>query len=274
MVIYVDTLIFTNVVIDYLLLCITSMIVKKNYNIIRLIISSLIGGVSSLYILVDSKSIIVDIIFKIIVGALMILVLCGNKKGLLLSYSVFLGISFLLNGCVIFLYNLVSPNVFYSDNFINYFNISPVLLIVLTSIIYFIIKIIQRIFIRKTAVSTANLSIQVGKLKLTYRALVDSGNTLSDPFGNSQIFVLSCDEFSNISLVLDEFELSRRNRLIPVKTVSSKCVLKAIRCDKAEILAQSKRYVFDNPIIASSIEPIENDCKAIIPANLLERICD
>lgn len=274
MVIYIDTLIFTNVIIDYLLLCTTSLIVKKNYSVIRLLISAFIGGISSLYILVESFSIIIDILFKIIVGAVMIVVANGIKKGIILSFSVFLGLSFMLNGSVIFLSNLINSNVFYSDNFINYLNISPILLIILTAIIYFCIKIVQRIFIRKTNVKTAKLSIKIGEFILSYIALIDSGNTLTDPFGNGQIFILSCDEFSKITSLLDASELLKRSRVIPVKTISSQCLLDALRCDSSKITVNSDVFEYNNPIIASSTEQIENDFKAIIPISSIERISD
>ena len=51
MTIYIDTLIFSNIIIDYLLLSITTKILKINYKLYRIILGSLFGGISSLTIL-------------------------------------------------------------------------------------------------------------------------------------------------------------------------------------------------------------------------------
>ncbi len=274
MVIYLDTLIFINIIIDYLLLCTTGLILKRNYSVIRTILASLIGGVESLYIFVQTDYMILDIVFKIFSCGLIILIANGLKKGFFLSYLLFLGLSFTLNGAVTLIYELLGPSTFYSENFINYFNISPVLIIFLTILIYISVKIVQRILSRNKKIYTAHLILNISSKEFKYRALVDSGNSIYDPFGDSMVFIVDNAESKIITDKIPEKLLEIRKRIVPVRTVTNSCILNAIRFDKAMVVTKDNKFIFNNPIIAFSNEKLEIGFKAIIPMHALNRFPD
>ncbi len=276
MVVYVDTLVFTNIIIDYILLCITSVIVKRNYRLLRLISAAVIGGFSSLYIFFPTNSHILDLIYKIGIGALILFVAVGIKdlKMFLFSYIIFLILSFVLNGAVYFLQNIISNRVWLCDNLINYIDVSPLILIGLTILIYFAIRFVQRIGDSRMKTDTACLKVNMCGITECYIALVDSGNHLSDPFGDAQVFVINNTAYEQLIEKLKDVNIENRRRLIPVKTVENVGLLEALRCDSAEIIAEEKLYKYNKPIIAASKAPIGCGCDAIVPRSSLDRIPD
>ena len=274
MVIYVDILVFTNIIIDYLLLGAAVLILKKNYSVIRLLLAAVLGGFSSLYIFVENNFLLLDLVFKTLIAIIMVLILNGFKKGWLLNLVLFLGLSFALNGMVVFLHSFTSSTVFYADNLVNYLNLSPITLVLTTAGIYLAVKIISRIFIKKRAINTAELTLKIGSETLKYKAMVDSGHTLTDPFSNSNVFILNKCELTKLSVLFSKEQIAKRKRVIPIKTVSSSIVLDALRFDSATIKAENEKFNFNNPIVAFSNEKIENDFTAIVPSYSLNRLPD
>ena len=75
MTIYIDTLIFSNIIIDYLLLSITIKILKINYKLYRVILGSLFGGISSLTILLPWGNFLFNFVVKLIIISITISIL-------------------------------------------------------------------------------------------------------------------------------------------------------------------------------------------------------
>lgn len=263
MIIYVDILIFSNTIIDYLLLLLTAAITKKEYKTIRMVIASLIGGISSLYILLQIKTVLIDVLIKLIIGIVLISVAFWPQKynKILISYIVFLFLSFSLNGLVLFLHNL-KPSTFISKNLVSYINISPILLIALTVVFYLVIRLIQKIIQIRLNIDKVAIEILLNSEKIKLNALVDSGHTLIDPLSNSQIIFVDSSIFKSINM--EEREYLVRKRTIPVSTVTTSSLLDGIRCDKAVIAVQNNKIVIDKPIIVSSKQDLNDEYNAII----------
>lgn len=276
MVIYVDTLIFTNIIIDYILLIITSLLSKRTYRTWRIIIASIIGGLSSLYIFVNVNLLVIDIMFKFLISIVMLLIANGKCtfKAFIFSYIIFLLISFGLNGMVSFSQNTFNSGVFVSRNFISYVNISPLILVLFTLLFYITVHVVRRISDRKLKMSTAILKVEILGKSNEYKALIDTGNSLSDPFSNSQVFILDSDEYLLLTNNIAKDKILLRQRLIPVSTVSSDGILNAIRCDFASVCANGEIFEFNSPLIASSKTTIKNDFRAVIPYTAIDRFSD
>ena len=96
--------------------------------------------------------------------------------------------------------------------------------------------------------------------------IVDTGNSLVDVFGISQIFItdkqivdefLDCDDNKNI-----------RFRKIPCSTITGESLLDGYRIDSAQIIFTNQKYEFVNPVLAVSQTPLI-DAKIIVnPENL------
>ncbi len=276
MVIYVDTLIFVNIIVDYLLLKLTALLTKRKYAATRLVIAAAIGGFSSLYILVHTDNILLDIAFKIVVASVLILTLQGvlGFKAYLCSLVIFLLLSFALNGFVVALENIFYKT-FFTENMINYFNISSLHLILLTAVIYAVIMLVRKITDKSLSGYRADLKISVCGYTMNLKGFVDTGNHLRDPFSNLPVIVINKGNYDEILVAIGSLELSRRKRLIPFSTVNEKGVLNALRCDSVEIsIEKSGRYDYKDIIIASAKQNIDNGFDAIIPLCAVDRISD
>ena len=269
MIIYADILIFINTIIDYILLTLTSFILKKKGKLIRLVFASLIGGTSSLYIFIDSRYIWADLLYKTISGILLIIVAFGfsGVRSFVLSFIIFLLLSFSFNGLVLFLENFKSST-FLSRNFISYLNISPILLVFLSAIFYLIIKVVEKIIHRKIVADFAEITVELEGNKYRFTALIDSGHTLTDPLSDSQIIIIDKNKFDRI------FNLNRskynRIRLIPVRTISDSKLIEGIRCDKVEIEIDKQKIVLNSPIILPSVKKLGENYNALISKSAVD----
>ncbi len=263
MIIYADILIFINTIIDYILLTITSYILKKKCKLIAIICASLVGGISSIYIFIDSKYIWMDFIFKTATGILLILIAFGfsGLRTFILRYVLFLLLSFSLSGLILFLQNFQNTT-FFSRNLISYVNISPVLLIFLSAIFYLFIKVIDKIIHRKISADFAELIVELGESKFKLTALIDSGHTLTDPLSDSQIIIIDNNRFKKL-VDLNE-SVSNRIRLIPVSTISDSKLVEGIRCDKVTINIDKHKNVLMNPIVIPAAKKLGENYNALI----------
>ena len=147
MTIYIDTLIFSNIIIDYLLLSITTKILKINYKLYRIILGSLFGGISSLTILLPWGNFLFNFVVKLTIISITILISFGyiNKITFGKRTFVLFLITSLFSGLILFMLSIIKSDFIMMKNNIVYFNISPILLIIFTTISYFILSIIEKI---------------------------------------------------------------------------------------------------------------------------------
>jgi len=273
-VIYVDTLVFVNTIIDYIFLLLTCLITKRDYSIKRLLPASILGGLSSLYILVEGSPALLDVLFKFLSGLVIIIVAqkFTGIKNLFIFYVTFLSISFLLCGAVEFAETFFGDSIL-SENLVSYFYMSPLLLILITIIVYITVLLIRRFLDRKNFSSKALLRISLKGIEREYDALIDTGSNLRDPFSEAQVFVLDESMFREIKLALDHNEVEKRRRLIPVSTVNGSTLLEGIRCDRATVLNKDEAVSFNSPIIACSQRKLSDE-KAIVSYLSLNRLSD
>lgn len=274
MVIYIDTLVFLNTIIDYIILLLTCLITRRDYKISRLILASIIGGISSLYILAEGTPTFIDVIFKAASGFVIIIVAqrFTGVKNFLISVLTFLFISFLLTGALEFLETVLAGDVL-NENFVSYFYISPLLLITFTIVIYVFVLLLRRFLERNSFSNKALLQLCVAGIRKEYSALIDTGNNLRDPLSESQVFVFDELVFKEIKESLKYNDLEKRRRVIPASTVSGGTLLEGIRCDFATIVYNNETVSFNRPIIACSQMKLSDE-KVIISYTSLNRLSD
>lgn len=275
MVVYIDSLIFTNIIIDYLLISLASLLTRRTYSLKRIIASSIIGGFSSLYIFVET-TLVLDIFFQVVISSVVLFVSIGKCKfkNFVVSLCAFLGLSFTLNGAATLVSKFQKQDIVLTDNMIYYLNISPLTLLFTTAIIYVAILTVRRILDKKRENTRVTLKVNLGDNVFSFEGLVDTGNNISDPFLKSPVFIINADQFEFIKYTVKKEELALRQRVIPAKTIGEELLLNGIRCDKAVILENSGRYEYEKPIVVSAIEKIENDYDAIIPYAVLDRVSE
>ncbi len=91
MIVYADILIILNLAVDYFLLRAAAFLQHLNPPLWRMLLSSLAGGISSLYIFLPPRGVILDILFRTAVCAAMTFICFGfgKIKRFLRSFGVF-----------------------------------------------------------------------------------------------------------------------------------------------------------------------------------------
>ena len=206
--IYIDLFFLFNVIMDFMIILGTSIILKRNSNIIRIIISSLIGGFSSILLFGNINKILIEVISIIV----MMLISFGYKgiKYVLRNIFYMYLLSTLIGG-IIYLFNVkVSNNIV-----INYF------IIIVISSLLLILYIKENRKIKNIYNNYYKVDIYFkDKSKISVVGFIDTGNNLYDPYRNRPIILLSNKYIREDNYIL-----------VPYYTMSGEGLLKCIKPD-------------------------------------------
>lgn len=234
-VIYADELFFKNFITDYLLLMASAAIAGENVSRWRAAIAAAAGGVYGvLSVLLGGFSLSCPV--KIAVGVLMALIVFGKSKNMLRLSAVFFAVSASFAGLVL----AVSRGA--------QLDFKSLLLAFAAAALFF--SVIFRGSARHiTKGEIAKVKITLASRSVTLSALVDTGNTLSDPISARPVTVVSLNSVLTLfppetarilTLYQDPAECLRRLGgspfcLVPYKAVGGSSMLLAFRPDRAEI---------------------------------------
>ncbi len=269
MVVYADILILVNFTVDYFLLLLTSRFLHKKPRLWRLLLSALVGGLFSLYIFVPQTNFFVEITVHIFMCCIMCLIAFGmhGVKDFFRCVVVLFAVNFAYSGAMIAVWYIFKPYGMVINNSVIYFNISPLFLILFSVIGYFAVLILRRILQKTFPQSTkCEVLVYCRDKKLSLCGIADTGNSLKDIFGVSQILIT--ESYIVEALLGEEMQNPARFRAIPCGTVAGERLLDGYRIDKAEINYNKRKFEFKNCILAVAHASLD-DCQIIInPENL------
>lgn len=269
MVVYADILILVNFIVDYFLLRLTSRFLHKKPRLWRLLLGAFSGGIFSLYIFLPQTNFLIQSAVQILMCAVLCLITFGfgDIKTFFRSAAVLFAVNFAYSGAMIAVWLIFKPYGMVINNSVVYFNISPLFLILFSVIGYFVVLLLRKVLKNTFSQNTyCDVAVNCCNRSLKLRGIVDSGNSLNDVFGFSQIFIT--EETIVNALLGEEIKNPVRFRKIPCSTVTGEKLLDGYRIDEAVILYNNKKFAFKNPVLAVSHTPLD-DCKIIVnPENL------
>lgn len=277
MVVYVDVLLVVNLIVDFFLLKITFKLLRVNPKPIRVLISDLLGAISSLYIFFPESTAFINITVQLVISSLMMLSALGFKtlKYFLRAVGVFFAVTCVYGGIMTALWQVLKPKGMVINNSVVYFNISPVVLIAFTAVGYFLYLFLSKILVlpSKTAKRCSLTLYALGK-SVGLTGIIDTGNSITDILSNGEIIIV--DKAVVMSLLGTEDILSdpvyaTRYRTVPCETVMGRSLLEGFRCDMGEIRFEDKIISLNNPVIAISKTPIKENYSAILNPKILEK---
>ncbi len=227
MLIYLDLLFILNLWIDFLLLLVTNIILKRKIVFVRIIISSFIGGLSTFAIFIDRKELLM--IMKVIICIVMQVIANGFKN---IKYTIENTIYFYLSSIILagtaYLFGIDKFG--FKDNFILLFILSPIVLLIV------------KIYIKKIEFEYQeryNVTIVYNNHKYYFNAFLDTGNKIYDPYKKRPISLI----FSR------KIKFNYKDGiLVPIETANSNSILKCVIVDKMIIVVK----VINNPLIGIS----------------------
>lgn len=269
-VIYADILIIVNFLVDYFLFLTSGYIIKSKAKTWRYILGAFIGGISSIYIFLPVYNAFFDLAAKFLICGICSAVMFGIKsfKNYLKSLITVFLVTALFGGVMSVFYRTLKPKGMMVKNSVVYFNISPLVLIGLTVVFYFLFLFLSLIF-KPAAVKSekCNIELSADGNKTIFTAIIDSGNSLNDVFGKSDIII--ADNSVAVALFGDidvehNINLKNRYRAIPCGTVSGCDMLNGYRCDIAHIKSSDSMVVLEKPILAISKLPLTDGYEGIV----------
>lgn len=204
--VYIDVLFLVNFGMDFLILVIVNRILKYTTTYIRICLAAMVGALWVCLLLVFPFHIkLLEILFSyVLICTLMIKILAGNTslrntiKGIAVLYVV----TFATGGLIQMLYYNTMIGYFLNTISINGFKAADVWLlaagaVLLLPLAEFLIRIFRSTLAAKKNIYRIKL-VNRGRSKTLF-ALVDTGNSLTDPFTGSFVNVVETGKFEGLT---------------------------------------------------------------------------
>ncbi len=262
--VYIDVLITVNIFIDFYIIMCTRIFLHINVSLGRMIAGSLVGGAFSLVALLPAMPFGLNILFDFLTASLIVFVSFGRSsiKSYIKRVTVYFVISFLFCGIMIFIYTSFKPLGMEIYNDTVYFNISPVILIILTLICYYILKLINRLTKDVCGGGVCNVEIQMNGNTLTLCAKIDSGCNVKEPFSGDYVIIAE-EELLNGCLPKDE-----ETRVIPFNSLGGSGIIKGFKPDKIKINGVDVNDVY----IGICKNVMKGEIRALIPYEISKNL--
>ncbi len=253
-VVYIDSLFLLNLVVNYLLLLSAARLSGEIIHRPRMALGAALGGVYAAAVFFPGMGFLLHPICKL--GAAVVMLLCafGGSRRLLRVCLVFFGVSAAFGGGI-FAIQLLGGRGLTLNNGIFYSSMDLPLILLSAAGCYAILSLVFRRMgghgLQRELVP-AILALEGRQVAFT--ALVDTGNTLTDPVTNRPVMVaegekLKClfpegeapgpDDFKDPVVALERLSATSRRgryRLLPYQAVGVECgLLLALRVDAARV---------------------------------------
>lgn len=255
-VVYADILFIINTYVTYALLRATGLVCKVPSSRLRTVLCSLLGGVFSFVVLFDSVPNYVIALSRIVFAAVLVFAMyfpMKRKKFLKLLLGFFL-VNFVFAGLMFALWFFFAPQSMLFFAGIVYFDIDAITLIIYTAACYGIVSLGNSL-LKMKAPSNSIFDLEIGYCGKTYtcRALLDTGNSLFEPFSSFPVIICERSVFET------GFEIAQdKIRLVPCSSVSGESVLKAFRPDTVQIKSPGSAIKTENVYVALTDNRIRN----------------
>lgn len=230
MTIYVDGLLFLNFFFDFLLLLTTSIVLKRNVTVFRVLLGSFIGSLSILILFFKVNSFELFLI-KTYLGFLMCIITFGfkNVKYFIKCIGTFYVVSILLGG---FLYYLNLEFSYKHEGLFFYhkgISINIIFLCIFAPIILYIY--IKQVKDYRISISHYyKVNIYIGRKVLHFNGYLDTGNSLT--FKKRMVIITNINN-----------NFINKKYYIPLTTVSGTSLMECIKVRKVEVIGLG---VFEN----------------------------
>lgn len=188
--IYIDVLVCLNFIVNYFLLLAAGKFLSRSCKRWRMLLGAFLGGLYSLYILLPEIAAWFTMLTELAMAVAIALTAFG-RKGLLKTCSCFFAMSFLFAGAMFLIWKIIAPSNLILNNGVVYFQISPLFLIGATVLSYVLVRLFQRITGRPVPQELfCTVQVFYRGQKAVFRAKVDTGNQLREPFSHLPVIVV------------------------------------------------------------------------------------
>ena len=247
-IIYVDSMFFLNLVIDYLLLSCTAAVCGLGVKRLRYLSGALIGAVYSVAVYIPGWSFLTTLPVKLIAALFMALAAYGGERSVLRCSLTFLAVSAAFGGFV-YCITLTGRRPAFDMR----------TLILSFSLCYALLTLVFKYKAVRSDRSFTEVEIELGEKRVRFRVMLDTGNGLRDPISGWPVMV-ACPHalrelfpkdaklpFDDAVAFLEVAEtlpqLAGRVRLIPYCAVGSSGMLPAFKADSVTINGEKREIM-------------------------------
>ncbi len=255
--VYADVLVALNILLTYIIIVASRVLCSVPTNKWAILISSVIGGISSLVIFYENGGVVFSLLYKLLTGAVIVGIgfLPKTLKQFFKEFLSFFGISLLFGGAMLALEITLNPkNIFFYNGTV-YFDMSITYLVASVLVIYGIFLLADYLITKhNNKGGKCQLEINYNDISVNMTAFIDTGNTLTDAMTGRPVIIA---ELSAISPLFSREEmlffkngnfenvpdsLNKSFRLIPCMSVTGESLLKAFLPELVIIKDKEKIY--------------------------------
>ncbi|WP_160691181.1 sigma-E processing peptidase SpoIIGA [Clostridium sp. C2-6-12] len=238
--IYADILILENCIVDFFLLTLTMNCIKHKCKTSNLIISSFIGGIYTLVLILPKLNILASFPFQLAVVFIMVRLVYGKNSifNLIKLAAIFLMISFTLSG-ICFLFSLKSYEFSIGTSYrvekysIKYIILSIMIIYASYSRITDYVK--GKLFIKNF---DFNVEFEIEKKHYSFKGFLDTGNELVESITNLPCILIEED-------LIKDIEFNENNTYkIPYNSIGYGGDLRGIRINNIKIT--NTKHLYEN----------------------------
>lgn len=202
MTIYLDVILLENICMNYIILFATGLIAKVKISQLKVIFSSLLGGIYAILSFAPILQIYTNILFKILISIIMIYIAFSPKniKSLLKQLLLFYLVSFAFGGCAFCLLYFIKPqDILIRNGYLT--GTYPIKIALLGGIVGFVVvniafKIVKARISKKDMFCDVEIFFKEKSVQI--KAMIDTGNLLKDPISGMPVIVVEKGMLENI----------------------------------------------------------------------------
>ena len=247
-IIYVDSLFFLDLVIDYLLLSCTAAVCGLSVKRLRYLAGALIGAAYAVAVYLPGGDFLRSSVMKLLSAGLMALTAYGGEKNTLRCTLTFLAVSAAFGGFV-YCITLTGRRPAFDLR----------TLILSFSLCYALLMLVFKYKAARYGRGFADVEIELDGKRVRFRAMLDTGNELCDPISGQRVMV-ACSHalrglfpegaelpFDDAVAFLEKAgelpALKGRVRLIPYSAVGSSGMLPAFKADSVLVNGEKRELM-------------------------------
>ena len=271
--IYIDIIFLENVIMNAIILYATAIILKIKPQIIKIVLSSIIGSMYAIIIYITEIPIYTSAILKSILAVIMIYVAFNPQsiKKMCKQTVIFYLTSFVFGGVTLYLIYYIKPQdvLIRNGSFVGKYILKVIILGAIVAFV--IIKISLKII--KTKINPKDMYCKI-KIKLDEKiietkAMIDTGNLAKEPITNTPVVIVEstlledimpikilnnlenilCGDFTQITEEMQEKYISKL-RCIPFSSLGKQNgMILGIRADEIQVEIEDEKKISNNIII-------------------------
>jgi len=285
--VYVDVLLVLNYVVNAALLSGSARLLGIKIPRRKIVGAALLGALGSLTIFLPFLGFFIMLAYRILLSGMIVLAALSwaGWAHFLKGWFVFFAVSFFFAGAMLGIWLLFAPGGMIYYNGVVYFNINPITLLISTAAAYALLGLIGRLSrAGRLPGIKCRVTIKLNGKSCSLHALIDTGNSLYEPFSGIPVIVCSLQAVSFLlapalasAIRAGDWEQTAKQagtriRVIPYAAMGSKGTLPALRVDELIIQREGELYKTELCYMAISAEKIgEGEGQAILNPDLIGR---